>query len=382
MVAAPSSRQRSEEGPGRGARTRGGAAQEPGAQTPPRYRLDQPEDRHAVERLLSRGEAAWAEDRLMAQVDELCRVRGLAPPEDRREVMGRLDPDDYGRVVHLPWLRVLVRVLPSEHFAELRTARNRLKITAEEQARLRALRVGCVGASVGAAIAAVLAQESLVGELRLADFDALELSNLNRLHAGVHQLGRNKARLCAERIWACDPYLPVAVLEEGVTEHNLDRLFGAGEAQIRVLVEECDNLHIKLLLREEARRRRIPVLMSTDDRGTLDVERFDLEPDRPLLHGLLGDARPEDLRDPDPAARQRWVMRILDGAPSPRLARSFTSMGRNGVAGWPQLASEVLLGAAQVAAAVRRIGLGRPLPSGRYHADLWGEARLTRTTGS
>ena len=29
--------------------------------------------------------------------------------------------------------------------------------------------------------------------------------------------------------------------------------------------------------------------MATSDRGLVDVERFDLEPQRPILHGLLGD---------------------------------------------------------------------------------------------
>ena len=29
--------------------------------------------------------------------------------------------------------------------------------------------------------------------------------------------------------------------------------------------------------------------MATSDRGLVDVERFDLEPHRPILHGLLGD---------------------------------------------------------------------------------------------
>ena len=47
---------------------------------------------------------------------------------------------------------------------------------------------------------------------------------------------------------------------------------------------------MKLLVREMARERRIPVLMETSDRGVLDVERFDLEPDRPIFHGLLGPA--------------------------------------------------------------------------------------------
>ena len=44
-------------------------------------------------------------------------------------------------------------------------------------------------------------------------------------------------------------------------------------------------MDIKAILREGARARRIPVLMATSDRGLVDVERFDLEPQRQILHG-------------------------------------------------------------------------------------------------
>ena len=45
------------------------------------------------------------------------------------------------------------------------------------------LRVGVAGLSVGHVIAHTLAAQGLCGELRLADFDGLELSNLNRVPA-------------------------------------------------------------------------------------------------------------------------------------------------------------------------------------------------------
>jgi ribosomal protein S18 acetylase RimI-like enzyme len=36
--------------------------------------------------------------------------------------------------------------------------------------------------------------------------------------------------------------------------------------------------------------------MDTSDRGLLDIERFDLEPERPIFHGLIGDVDPARLR--------------------------------------------------------------------------------------
>ena len=52
---------------------------------------------------------------------------------------------------------------------------------------------------------------------------------------------------------------------------------------------------MKFAVREHARARRLPVLMATSDRGMFDIERFDLEPDRPLFHGLAGEMTSGDL---------------------------------------------------------------------------------------
>ena len=101
--------------------------------------------------------------------------------------------------------------------------------------------------------------------------------------------------------------------------------------------------------------------METSDRGVLDVERFDLEPDRPLFHGLLGDMDFERLAGLSTAEKSPFVIRLLGANDvSARGAASMFELGST-VTGWPQLASEVTLGAVTVAAAVRRFGLGGDL---------------------
>ena len=137
---------------------------------------------------------------------------------------------------------------------------------------------------VGHAIAHTLAMQGLCGELRLADFDALELSNLNRVPATVFDLGVNKAAVAARRVAEIDPYLAVRVDDRSVTTDTVDEFLEG----LDVVVEECDSLDVKALVREAARRHRLPVVMATSDRGLVDVERFDTEPDRPVFHGLLG----------------------------------------------------------------------------------------------
>ncbi len=136
------------------------------------------------------------------------------------------------------------------------------------------------------------------------------------------------------------------------------------------MIEECDSLDVKFLVREAARARGIPVVMETSDRGVLDVERYDLEPDRPMFHGLLGDMDSSKLAGLTVAQKSPFVLRLLGASEvSARGAASFFELGQT-VTGWPQLASEVTLGAVTAAAAVRRFGLGGDLPSGRVRFDV------------
>ena len=64
-------------------------------------------------------------------------------------------------------------MLGPRRISQVRLDRNRNLITADEQDRLGALRIGVVGLSVGHAIAYTLAAQGLCGELRLTDFDGL-----------------------------------------------------------------------------------------------------------------------------------------------------------------------------------------------------------------
>src|SRR5262249_34892789 len=138
---------------------------------------------------------------------------------------------DFGRWVYYPWSGRLVHVLPPDEFRELRLDRNRHKITAAEQARLDHCSVGIVGLSVGNAIANTIALEGVCGYLKLADFDQLALSNMNRLRAGVHELGLSKTVIAARQIYETNPYARVALFHEGLTAENLET-FLLGEPRL------------------------------------------------------------------------------------------------------------------------------------------------------
>jgi molybdopterin/thiamine biosynthesis adenylyltransferase len=264
-----------------------------------------------------------------------------------------------------PWRRAVVRILGPRAFRLVRLDRNRNLITAAELDRLARLRIGVVGLSVGHAIAYTLAAQGLCGELRLTDFDDLELSNLNRVPASVFDLGVNKAAVCARRIAELDPYLPVTVMPSGIAPQTVDEFVDG----LDIVIEECDSLDAKVLIREVARARRVPVLMATSDRGLMDVERFDIEPSRPIMHGLLGDVDTARLANLSNEDKLPYALRVADASQvSSRMAASLVEVGKT-LSTWPQLASEVALNASVVAEAVRRIGLRENLPSGRVRID-------------
>ena len=115
--------------------------------------------------------------------------------------------------------------------------------------------IGVAGLSVGHVIAHTLALQGLCGELRLADFDNLELSNLNRVPATVFDLGVNKAKVAARRIAEVDPYLPIDVHRR--TDSTSDTVDDFVDG-LDIVVEECDSLDMKAVVREAARTPRHP----------------------------------------------------------------------------------------------------------------------------
>ena len=296
-------------------------------------------------------------DRLAAQTACLEELRPPVGPELLQEP---------SRWVHYPWRRAVVSVLGPRAFRHVRLDRNRHLITNEEQDRLAALRVGVAGLSVGHAVAHALVAQGVCGMLRLADFDELELTNLNRVPATILDLGENKAVVAARRIAEIDPYVSVEVTSQGLSPETVgDFLDG-----LDVIAEECDSLDVKVLLRESARARGVPVLMATSDRGLLDVERYDLQPGRPVLHGLLGEIDAGALSGLTSAEKLPYVLRLIDvEGLTARGAASLVEIGQT-VSTWPQLAGDVAVGAAAIAEAVRRIGLGEPLSSGRVSINV------------
>ncbi|MFD9337834.1 Rv1355c family protein [Streptomyces sp. NPDC060028] len=352
------------------------AADDAGPWRPRLFAADDPGQRAELTGILARGEATPVRDTLTEQVAELLTTRHPAWSPSAEElataVEGHLDgqpPLEYGTWVWYPWSGRLAHVLPEREYRELRQSRNQYKITAAEQADLTGRTIAVAGLSVGAASAFTLAQEGVGSRFRLADFDRLSLSNLNRLRASVTDIGLPKVVLAARQMYEIDPYLDIAIWPEGLSEDNVDA-FLTGDGRADLFIEECDDLYIKVFARERARAHGIAVLMETNERGMLDVERFDLEPDRPVLHGLLDGVAAADLKGLPVREKVPHVLRILGPENlSARMAPSLIEIGHT-LSSWPQLASGVALGAAVITDTARRVLLGQFTGSGRFFVDL------------
>lgn len=316
-------------------------------------------------------------DTIQLQLAELIKIRRPETPLDKAQLnvfiqqhLGDVGLHEYGAWVWYPWSRRMVHLLDEAEFIEVRTSRNKYKITPEEQAALATKCIGVVGLSVGSAIAYTIALERGCGRLKLADFDTIDLSNLNRIRASVQDIGLHKAVLMAREIAELDPYFRVEVFVDGLTPSNLDDFLG-GSSPLDLLIDECDSLEMKLAMRFAARSRKLATLMETSDRGMLDIERFDLEPHRSLFHGkiehLLQNYPPESW---NPLLKMQYLTAIVDVAQvSDRLRFSYSELGKS-ITTWPQLASAVYAGGGHVADTARRILLQETIPSGRYYIDV------------
>jgi len=261
--------------------------------------------------------------------------------------------------IYYPWNQTIVKSVKEDDYFKLKTNRNQDLITAEEQKKLYNYKVAVFGMSVGSNIAFVLTQAGISKDIVLADFDELDTTNLNRIWAGVHQVGLNKAVIAARRIYEDNPYANVTLLIKGVTPANLKKLLESGK--IDCIVEEIDNVSIKVEIRKLAFKYKKPVLMITDngDGIVLHVERYDLGYDKMFGKSFDDwDIKISKIKSPIDIGNL-IVNEILGGIEKvdSRVLQSVQRVFKKELISWSQLGSAALLGGVVSTYMIKKIAL-------------------------
>lgn len=270
--------------------------------------------------------------------------------------------------VYYPWLKKVVHCPEKNIFLEIKTARNKNIITEGEQKNYRNFKVGIMGMSVGSNIIWPLVASGGPEFLRIADADTIEISNLNRMLAPLTVIGENKAEFMAKKIYEADPFIRLDCWAEYVTEKNIEKFISG----LNLLIDEIDNLYLKFLSRKIARKRRIPVVMLTNvgSKVILDVERFDLKPNLPILHGFLNGINEEELKN---HTFPQWVklankivgMKNL----SERMEKTISEIGKT-IAAVPQVVSTALVSGSATADLIVKLANKEKISSGRYFLNI------------
>lgn len=282
----------------------------------------------------------------------------------------------HGRWIYYPWLSTVVHTLTDVSFQKVRTARNKNLINAAEQKNFYEATIGIAGLSVGNSVATTIVLMGGGRRIRIADFDNLGLSNTNRVRAGIQNLGISKAHVTARQIYEINPYAKVDIFDEGLTPKNIKKFFD-GPAKLDIVVDEIDSLAMKYLIREYAKKRRMPVVMAADngDNAVVDVERYDLNPKLPFFHGKMGKVSYDMLTKLNKFETGRLITKWVGAETvTQRMQESLLQMGKT-IVSWPQLGNAALLNGAAVAYCVRKILNGQPVE--RERALLSMDEKLT-----
>lgn len=342
------------------------------------FNLKKSEDRDRLLKLFKDGKIGYVIDDMKEQKEELRLVND--PKLIKDSIVGGLAEKsessfEEGVWVYYPWKKCLSHLLSEKDFDKLRVSRNQNLITKNEQKIFSKLRIGIAGLNVGNPAAICLALEGGGRYFKFADNDVLSVSNLNRFRAGLCDLGVNKATLTARQVYEINPFLQIDVFDKGV-EQGCEEKF-LSNPRLDVLVEETDNLSLKISIRQKAKKLRIPVVMVTGNAENvlIDIERFDLDSELPLLSGKIDKTVIKDIINLSSSdidfKKKVFLARDFIGEDylDDRLKSSFLEVGAS-LAGIPQLSESSFLRGAAVCYVIRKIALGEKMPSGRYDLRL------------
>jgi len=281
------------------------------------------------------------------------------------------DRDLRGDWIYYSWRNSLVHIISENDYFELRTNRNRNLITKEEQKKLRNATFAFVGLSIGSSGLESLVYSGVGKKFVVSDFDTLETSNLNRIKATLLDVGTSKLEIAIRKALEIDPYLKFIKYEDGLTEENCDDFINE---KTNVIFEAIDSLKMKIILRQKARERKIPVVMFTNlgDGVMVDIERYDLDKSTPLFNGKIEEEILASILK-DKITKEninKYVLQMVGLENIPQKAIESVQLIGKELVGRPQLAGTVGISGSLAAYIARKVILGENIPSGRFMFPL------------
>jgi tRNA A37 threonylcarbamoyladenosine dehydratase len=299
-------------------------------------------------------------DYYLSQISELFHIKfphlsgdKVKQKEFTHEYLSNTPVLDHGNWVYLPWHNQLIHLLVEEDFYKVITARNFPLISHQEQKKFHNLHVGIIGLSVGSSIAINLVHSGGGQNIKLADSDQLDLSNLNRIQASVTNLGKNKAIIAAENIYSINPYSNIELFKHKINSSNLKEFLT--QPQLDLVIDECDDLALKKFLRLSCQSLKIPLLSVTDDgfQSKVDIYRFDINANiKELKHipvknfnQILKEFKAYKQSKTNIKQQLKDIAQLI-GVENISIEMQKGAMLRaeNKIAGWPQLAMTTFLG--------------------------------------
>lgn len=351
---------------------------EPAHSTPHFFKLGNEEDSDMLKKLFNDNKIIRVVDDYYEELHELFSVENpsmVYTPDFKdkfiayfKNLQKDISLEKQGVWVYFPWSGVLSHILEENDFWKVRTARNKNLINAEEQNKFYNAKIGIGGLSVGSSVAFAIVLQGGGKYLKLADMDRLALSNTNRILCGVDNLGSLKVEMVARRIYEINPYAQIELFTDGLQPDNIEKFFEG----LDIVIDELDNLAVKYLIREQAKKNRIAVVMGADDgdNAVVDIERYDLGPNTEFFHGRLGAVSYEYLKSLDKFGIGKTITQHIGPENvTPRMQESLLEMGKT-IVSWPQLGGAALANSAAVAYTVRKILNGQSIENNRAIISL------------
>jgi adenylyltransferase/sulfurtransferase len=167
------------------------------------------------------------------------------------------------------------------------------QIDAEGQQRLSDARVLIVGLGGLGSAASIYLCAAGVGHLTLADFDKVDLSNLQRqIVHGTADIGRKKTDSAADRLRALNPDVRLQLIDRVLEGEELREAVSRAD----VVVDGSDNFRTRFAINEACVRTGTPLVSGAAIRFEAQVSVFDArDPDSPCYRCLYGEDAAEDL---------------------------------------------------------------------------------------